>query len=1024
MGRITSGVGLVSGINHQDIIDQLMKLEARPKDLLQTRIDSTNKQKLAYTDLQTRLGSMRIFGQSIQKPQTFAAATTTSSDENVLTATAANGAAIGTFQFQVARLVTTQQAVSSGFVAADAKVGAGTITIEQGGGEVSSQTLLSDLRGGAGIRRGAFRITDGGGNSAVIDVSAAVSIDDVIKKINTSLDISVRASVDGDSLKLTDTSGLTTTPLTVTDLADGHAAEDLGLVGQAPVSGTITGTDINFLSAKTTLAGINDGRGIRRAATGNDLAITVGGTTHNVSLASAKTLGDVFDLIKTGTNNAVTASVDPGGNGIKLTGSGPITVADVGTSKAATDLGLTTGGGGGTLSGGQILAGIDTVLVSSLNGGSGLNLGSIQITNAAGASATVDLSGAKTVKGILDAITASGINVKGALNASGNGIQVTDASGGTGALTIAEAGGGTTAADLGLLGAAPAGTTAVSGKNLQRQWVSDNTLLSQFNGGKGVSSGSFKITNAKGNTATVSMAAGAKFTIGDVIRDINSKNIGVTASINSKGDGLLLTDSTGGGLKLKVENVDGTSANDLNIAGTSADGTTIDGSFEKTLAVTATDTLATVQQKLTDLNFGVLAQVISDGSSTAPFRLSLSAKNAGRNGRVVFDAGTTNLATRNLVEAQDAAVFLGSADSAEPLLITAGKNQLAGVIKGVTIDLHGVSDKPVNLNVTRSVDSVLEQVKKFADDFNGLVDKIKELTKFDPESKERGLLLGDSTVRTVETNVYTMLNTVVSGAGQYRVLGDVGIKLGEGAKIEFDEDKFRAAYANDPDAVGRLFTTSGTALGAETPASRLNRGRGLRTMGVGTKDFKIAFRDGTSVDVELGAPTTLKGVMDAINAAAPTKVKVEIRDDGKGLRLTDLTGATTQPLKLSALNGSQAMFDLGLSGGAVGPVLDGRNVIDEKAVNGDSTGFGAALVASINKLVDPVNGVVVRENKSLDEKTRQFQDRIETLDKMLETKRDRLVRQFSSMETVLAGLQSQQTALGQIQNIRPVQAAR
>src|SRR5215217_6885567 len=116
MGRITTGIGLVSGINSKDIIDQLMSLEARPKDLLQTRVDAANQERVAYTGLQAKLSSIRIFAQSVRKPQTFSAATTTSSDENVLTATAADGASIGSFQFQVARLVTTQQAVSKGFV--------------------------------------------------------------------------------------------------------------------------------------------------------------------------------------------------------------------------------------------------------------------------------------------------------------------------------------------------------------------------------------------------------------------------------------------------------------------------------------------------------------------------------------------------------------------------------------------------------------------------------------------------------------------------------------------------------------------------------------------------------------------------------------------------------------------------------------------------------------------------------------------------------------------------------------------
>src|SRR3954462_9470346 len=279
MGRITTGVGLVSGINSKDIIDQLMKIESQPKDILQTRVDSANQQRLAFTDLLTRLSSVKVFGQTVQKPQAFGAAGTSSSDESVMTATASAGAAIGSFQFQVSRLVTTQQAVSGGFVNPNTKVGAGTITVEQGGGEVSSQTLLSDLNGGSGVRRGVFRITDGGGHSAVLDTTAAVSLNDVIKKINTSLDVSGRATIDGDRLKLTDTSGQSTATFNVVDLADGHAAEDLGLPATPAAAGVITGGHINSAPPATTLNAVNAARGVRRAAPGADLAITAGGQT-------------------------------------------------------------------------------------------------------------------------------------------------------------------------------------------------------------------------------------------------------------------------------------------------------------------------------------------------------------------------------------------------------------------------------------------------------------------------------------------------------------------------------------------------------------------------------------------------------------------------------------------------------------------------------------------------------------------------------------------------------------------------
>src|SRR5688572_21799969 len=273
MGRISSGIGLVSNINYKDIIDQLMTLESRPKDKLQTRIDDATKRKLAYTDLSTRLAGLKLTATTLKKPSTFQAATAASSNDDVLTATAANGAAVGNYQFNVARLVTTQQSVSGGFADFNsARVGVGTITIEQGGGELFTQTPLAHLNGGAGVRGGQFRITDRSGATAVIDTTAAVTLDDVAKQINSSLGVTVRATISGDRLLLADLTGKTTNNFVVSDVGAGSAAADLGIVANE-ASDTIAGGDINFLGARTLLDQVNDGRGVRHASSGADFRI-------------------------------------------------------------------------------------------------------------------------------------------------------------------------------------------------------------------------------------------------------------------------------------------------------------------------------------------------------------------------------------------------------------------------------------------------------------------------------------------------------------------------------------------------------------------------------------------------------------------------------------------------------------------------------------------------------------------------------------------------------------------------------
>src|ERR1700733_9054435 len=247
MGTITSSVGLISGINTGQIIDELMSIESQPVTLLQNQISQDNVQKQAYSALVTSLSSLQTTGQTLEKPATFQAATATSSDQSVLTATAANGAAVGSYSLQVGQLVTTQQAISNGFSDySSAKVGAGTITIDMGGGEIDSTTTLAQLNGGNGIGGGKFRITDAAGHTDVVDTSSDVTVDDVIKQINNSLDISVHASLKGDQIVLTDLSGGTGAQLNVQDLGDGTAAKDLGISGTA-TAGVLTGSDINYI---------------------------------------------------------------------------------------------------------------------------------------------------------------------------------------------------------------------------------------------------------------------------------------------------------------------------------------------------------------------------------------------------------------------------------------------------------------------------------------------------------------------------------------------------------------------------------------------------------------------------------------------------------------------------------------------------------------------------------------------------------------------------------------------------------
>ncbi len=123
--------------------------------------------------------------------------------------------------------------------------------------------------------------------------------------------------------------------------------------------------------------------------------------------------------------------------------------------------------------------------LSDLNGGDGVSLGSIRITDRSGATATLDLSAAQDIDDVLDAINhRSSINVTA--ETDGDHLRLVDNTGQTVSnLKVQEVGRGTTAESLGLAGIDVAASTA-DGEDLVE--LSLDTELDILNDGNGVQS--------------------------------------------------------------------------------------------------------------------------------------------------------------------------------------------------------------------------------------------------------------------------------------------------------------------------------------------------------------------------------------------------------------------------------------------------------------------------------------------------------------------------------------------------------
>ncbi|MDA8746395.1 flagellar hook protein FliD, partial [Rubripirellula amarantea] len=219
-----------------------------------------------------------------------------------------------------------------------------------------------------------------------------------------------------------------------------------------------------------------------------------------------------------------------------------------------------------------------SVSLSKLNNGRGVDAGKIRITDRSGQSAEIDLSKAKTIDDVLQTINDASIDVLA--TTEGGKIKLVDQTGETESnLIVDQLGDAETAADLGLWGVDVA-ADSVTGFDLTFN-VSATTDLSQLRQGKG-------IRQADGDDMAIKLSDGTSLnvdfgdfggasepTIQDVLDHLNSLNPAkLSASFTS--EGIEVKDLTTGSGKFSIANAeDSSTASDLGLIGSTSSDTIV-----------------------------------------------------------------------------------------------------------------------------------------------------------------------------------------------------------------------------------------------------------------------------------------------------------------------------------------------------------------------------------------------------------------------------------------------------------------
>jgi flagellar hook-associated protein 2 len=474
-----TSVGLASGIDYGQLINDLIELEQKPIAKLEEKISLNEIKQEAYTELMTQSLGVKLSMFDLATQSTFEKKLAESSNDSILSASATSAATVGTHTFQVARLAAASVNVSNGFSDQDAStVGSGSLTFELGGRRLDQSVDLDVLNNGAGVMRGLLTLTDSGGGTETIDLSSAVTFQDALDLLNSngmslqfSTDRTVGSVSSGYALNVENTAS--SGAVTISQAGSSKVLEDMGLSTSGSLSvshsSTQAGSQIHYLSEASSLALINDGFGINTSGVGeSDLRFyvqsTAGRKSVDVDLHGSEDVGDVLNAINgalfdAGVHHQSQASLSSDGVSIEFTGtvSG---FSNLNGSRAATDLGLNKIKLDGTVYKGEaLLAEMGSSLIRNLHGGhgiDGLETGVFTVQSRQGEHYHINLENAVSVSDIVSIITdtdgelgSSNKFLRAEINAAGNGIVIKDDSTGNGTLRIDDKS-GTVAKQLGL----------------------------------------------------------------------------------------------------------------------------------------------------------------------------------------------------------------------------------------------------------------------------------------------------------------------------------------------------------------------------------------------------------------------------------------------------------------------------------------------------------------------------------------------------------------------------------------------
>lgn len=159
-----SSPGLSSGLDVSGIISQLVALERRPIQQLESEVSTLNAKLSSWGQIKSSLSSLRDASNALNNADTWAAKRASSGNESAVKVTADASAAVGSYSIEVLDLAAAQSLATSSltpYASPTSTVGQGTLTIQMGRWNATQDDFTADAD------RAALNITIGPGEDTL-----------------------------------------------------------------------------------------------------------------------------------------------------------------------------------------------------------------------------------------------------------------------------------------------------------------------------------------------------------------------------------------------------------------------------------------------------------------------------------------------------------------------------------------------------------------------------------------------------------------------------------------------------------------------------------------------------------------------------------------------------------------------------------------------------------------------------------------------------------------------------------------